>query len=155
MFETLFQLYGLDVVVRFSVSMQGPFSSNSPMSESDPGPPLSQSVNGSFDGLLRDSKNQKKTWTYEKSDQSQIADNDRITHIWCEVHISRVAVYAGSCFADAGILVPNCDIVRCCRGLVIIDLFWEVQIIAALAPMLFGNSISLQHKRRKRQQRRG
>lgn len=58
MFDMLFQEYGLGVVIKFSVSMQGPFSSNKPMSESEPGPPFSQSVKGSSAGLLRDSKSQ-------------------------------------------------------------------------------------------------
>lgn len=41
-------------------SNTNPSSINKPVMDEQPGPPLSQSTNGSVSGLLRDSKNQKK-----------------------------------------------------------------------------------------------
>lgn len=52
-----FQAYGLSWVSRSSVTLQGPSSWNRPISESEPGPPLSHSVRGAVSGLLRASKN--------------------------------------------------------------------------------------------------
>lgn len=53
----LFQAWGLCTISSFSLMDDGPSSRKRPVSEEQPGPPLSQRTTGSFSGSLRDSKN--------------------------------------------------------------------------------------------------
>ena len=53
----LFHEYGLFLIFWSLVMDAGPSSMNRPVSEEQPGPPLSQRTTGSFLGSLRDSKN--------------------------------------------------------------------------------------------------
>lgn len=52
-----FHAYGLSWVSRSAVTLHGPNSWKSPMSESEPGPPFSHKVRGAFSGLFLASKN--------------------------------------------------------------------------------------------------
>ena len=94
------------------------------MSESEPGPPFNHRVNGSDAGLLRDSKNQKKTWTYRILEADLKVVNGNNTHIGCQVDISRVTVHAWGSLTDTRVLVSNGDIVRSCSSLVVTSLLW-------------------------------
>ena len=65
------------------------------------------------------------------------------THIRRQVDISRIAVHAWSGLADTRVLVPDGDIVRRGRGLVVASLFRQVQVVAPLGPLLLRDSSSL------------